>query len=120
MIRKKGRYRFDYKGRQFVWYYAHDISLRIASVDKQFGVLYELIGNNRLVAVSGPEFIGITKTVKRPVWIVPPQFSRPIGPALVREILDWCFDPDHTLIPYDGPPQTTIQRAWDSGKPSPS
>jgi hypothetical protein len=84
MIRKKGRYKFDYNGRSFVWNFFQDVSVRIASVDKQFSVLYELIGNNCLVAVSGPEFIGIARTVRRPVWIVPPSVDRSDQPLFEK------------------------------------
>ena len=113
-IRTKGRASFDYNGRAFVWHVADEFLLRIASTDKQFSVAYELVGNNRLLAVGGPEFIGIPKTVSRPTWIVPPEFSAEIGGRTVREILDWCFDPNHEIVPYDGPPGSTVQRAWDS------
>ena len=112
-IRTKGRAKFNYNGRNFVWYTSQMVLLRIASVDKQFSVGYELLGNNRLLVVSGPEFLGIDKTI-RPAWIVPPPFSTEIGGSTVREILDWCFDSAHEIVPYAGPPGTTIQRAWDS------
>ena len=113
VIRTKGRSRFDYNGRNFVWHIARDVELRIASTDKKFVVMYELIGSRPLMSVSGAEFVGVQPAAKRPLWLVPPHFNRPIGGALVREILSWCFDPGHEIIPYEGPPQTTIQRAWD-------
>lgn len=113
-IRTKGRSPFHYNGRDFVWHVSEDVLLRIASVDKQFSVAYEIVGNHRLLAVGGPEFIGLPNTAKRPAWIVPPEFSAEIGGRTVREILDWCFDPNHEIVLYDGPPGTTIQRAWDS------
>ena len=114
MIRTKNRNQFDYNGRPFVWYIARDSELRIASADKRFVVMYELIGNRRLISVAGQEFIGILPSVKRPAWLVAPQFRQSIGGALVREILDWSFDAEHEINLYDGPSQTTIQRAWDS------
>jgi hypothetical protein len=114
VIRTKGRRRFTYNGRRFVWYIARDIKLRIASNDKQFAVMYELIGNSPLFAVSGPEFLGVPATIKRPVWLVPPRFTRPLGSALVREVLEWCIDASHEIVRYEGLSQTTIQRAWDS------
>lgn len=117
LIRTKGRNRFDYNGRDFVWYIAHEVELRIASTDKQFAIMYELVGNGPLISVSGPEFPGVPASVKRPVWLVPPGFRRSLGGALVREILDWSFDPGHEINLYDGPAQTTIQRAWDSFRP---
>ena len=70
-IRTKGRANFHYNGRDFVWHVANDVLLRISSNDKQFSVAYELIGNNRLLWIIGPEFIGIPITVRRPVLIVP-------------------------------------------------
>lgn len=113
-IRKKGRAQFNYNGRQFVWYVHREIYLRIASVDKQFSVTYELIGNTPLMGVTGPEFIGLPNTVRRPALIVPPPFSAEMGGRTVRQILDWCFDPNHVIAPYDGPPGGTVQRAWAS------
>ena len=119
VIRTKGRSRFSYNGRPFVWYVLDETQLRIASADKHFVVAFELIGNGPLLSVSGPEFLGISPSVKRPVWIVPPQFTDSIGGKLIRAILDWCFDPKHVIVPYDGPRQTTVQRAWDSlGEPN--
>jgi hypothetical protein len=114
VIRTKGRNRFDYNGRPFIWYVVREAELRIASSDKRFVVMLELIGHNPLMSVSGQEFLGIPSSVKRPTWIVSPRFNQPIGGALVREILDWCFDLEHEINFYDGPPQTTIQRAWNS------
>ena len=118
MIRTKGRNRFDYNGRDFVWHIAREVELRIASTDKQFVVMYELIGDHPRLSVSGPEFLGVPPTLNRPVWLIPPHFGQRIGGALVREILDWSFDPSHQIIPYEGPPQSTIQHAWDNLKPS--
>lgn len=51
-IRTKGRAPFDYNGRKFVWHVTDEVLLRIASVDKQFSVAYELVGTNRLLAVG--------------------------------------------------------------------
>ena len=113
-IRTKGRASFDYNGRAFVWHVVDDCVLRIASADKQFSIGYDLIGHKRLMAVAGPEFIGIPKTVRRPAWIVPPELPTEIGGRTVRAILDWCFDPDHEIARYDGPPGNPVQRAWDS------
>jgi hypothetical protein len=114
VIRTKGRNRFDYNGRQFIWYVADETQLRIASTDKRFVVMFELIGNQPLMSVSGYEFLGIPPSLQLPIWIVLPRFSNSVGGALVREILDWCFNPDHEIVLYDGPLKTTVQRAWDS------
>ena len=72
------------------------------------------MGCTRSRGPRGFEIIGIPKTVRRPAWIVPPEFSAEIGGRTVREILEWCFDADHQIVPYEGPPGTTIQRVWDS------
>jgi hypothetical protein len=114
VIRTKGRNRFDYNGRPFVWYVESETQLRIASVDKHFVVMLELVGHKPLMSVAGQEFLGIPASVKRPTWLVAPRFNQTVGGALVREILDWCFDPEHEINLYDGPKKTTIQRAWDS------
>jgi hypothetical protein len=75
-------------------------------------------GDHPRLSVSGPEFLGVPPTLNRPIWLMPPRFGQGIGGALVREILDWSFDPSHQIIPYEGPHQSTIQHAWDNLKPS--
>lgn len=115
MIRTKGRNKFDHHGRSFVWYVKDDCLLCIASSDKRFSVWYELIGNQPLMSVSGQEFIGIARSVKRPAWIVPPNFGSAVGGKLIQKVLDWCFDENHEIVPYEGPSGTTVERAWDSG-----
>jgi hypothetical protein len=114
VIRTKGRNRFNYNGRPFVWYVADETQLRIASMDKRFVVMFELIGKQPLMSISRHEFPGIPPSHPLPIWIVSPHFSQTVGGALVREILDWCFNPDHEIILYDGLSKTTAQRAWDS------
>ena len=93
-IRTKGRAKFDYCGRQFVWWVDNETHLRIASADKQFVVsylLYDPESVGPLLAVHGPEFPGVSSTGSRPVWFVPPKFSATSMGGHVVEILDWCF-----------------------------
>lgn len=115
--RRKGRAPFDFEGRTFVWHVADDVLLRISSLDKQFSVAYELIGSQPLLAIQGPEFLGVPRSVQRPAWIVPPDLANGVGVGarLVHNVLTWCFDVDHEIVPYQGPSATTVQRAWDSG-----
>ena len=93
-IRRKGRARFDYHGRQFVWWVDNDTYLRIASADKQFVVAYLLFDPDSvgpLLAVHGPEFPGVSNKDSRPVLLVPPKFSADSMGGHVADVLDWCF-----------------------------
>ncbi len=114
-IRTKGRRPFDFNGRSFVWHLPDEVYMRIASTDKQFSVLYELIGSEPLLGVSSHGFIGVPDSAPRPMWIVPPLFPNRGGstPGLVRDILEWCFDPEHEVVPYRGPRTTALQRTLD-------
>lgn len=113
-IRTKGRRRFDFNGRPFVWFVKDDVYLRIASGDKRFSVIFELVGKQPLLGVSSHGFPGIPDAIARPAWIIPPKFAtQGSTPALVREVLEWCHDPDHEVVPYRGPPTSALQRMWD-------
>jgi len=93
-IRTKGRAKFDYNGRPFVWWVDADTYLRIASTDKQFVVSYLLYDPDNagpLLAVLGPEFPGIDRSEPRPVWFVPPIYSAETMGGHVADLLDWCF-----------------------------
>lgn len=106
-IRTKGRAKFDYDGRRFVWWVDSDIYLRIASADKQFVVstpLHDLDSVGPLLAVLGPEFPGVSRTESRPVWFVPPKFSADSMGGHVANTLDWCFKTeDHERFAGDPP-----------------
>ncbi|WP_186775679.1 hypothetical protein [Rubripirellula tenax] len=91
-IRKKGRAKFDFKGRPFVWWIEGDVHLRIASDDKQFIVGYLLIGDSSLLVVHGLEFPGIQNS-ERPLRLwVPPLSPTPVIGHHVNHILSMCFD----------------------------
>ena len=78
-VRAKGRHKITVGGRDFVWWVYNDgESLRIASEDKRFVVAYQLYyeGDARpLLRVSGPEFPGVARAAKRPVYLLPPASS---------------------------------------------
>jgi hypothetical protein len=63
-VRTKGRAKFDFHGRQFVWYVAEDRYLRIASADKKYCVSYawDYPGN---LKVYGTEFPGLDASERR-------------------------------------------------------
>ena len=90
-IRKKGRAKFNFDGRVFVWWIDNEIYLRIASDDKRFVVAYLLLGETSLLAVHGPEFPGLDDR-KRPAWFTIPQLAaEPEIGRHVNHILTVCF-----------------------------
>jgi len=82
-IRKKGRAKFTFDGRLFVWWIDNEIYLRIASNDKRFVVAYLLLGETSLLAVHGPEFPSLDHR-KRPAWFTIPQL--PATPNIGRHV----------------------------------
>jgi hypothetical protein len=94
--RTKGRAKFDFRGRPFVWWIDNDQFLRIVSLDKKFVIAY-LIGTDSdepVVEVNGPEFPGIERPEPRPLWFVAPDLPRmPMG-GWVDHLLRWSFDTD--------------------------
>jgi hypothetical protein len=78
-VRKKGRSVVEVNGRRFVWWVHDDREVRIASEDKRFVISYHWSDPPKL-AVSGPDFPGIERSEKHPVWLAPPAISYR-GPA---------------------------------------
>ena len=108
-VRKKGRTTFSHSGRDFVWWVdKNDTYIRVASTDKAMVVAY-LINDvpddvGGVLCVHGPEFPGISKTERRPIWLVVPKsiydaFQQSMG-SVVNAILTWCLVPDHEIIRY--------------------
>ena len=108
--RTKGRAKFDFRGRPFVWWVDGDYWLRVSSLDKKFVVAYALglvADSPPVVAVSGAEFPGIDRRERRPVWLVAPELSAGSGGSLgpwVEQLLSWSFDPDRQIT-RTGPPR---------------
>jgi hypothetical protein len=105
--RTKGRARFDFRGRQFVWWIDGDYWLRITSLDKRFVVAFPLGRVSEqlpTLVVHGHEFPGLTPADSRPVYLVVPEPSGSMG-AWVDQILTWSFDESHELIRAEGPPR---------------
>ncbi len=93
-IRTKRRAKFEFRGRQFVWWIDNDTFLRVASADKQFIVAYLLFDPDSvgpLLAVHGAEFPSDLRSESCPVWLVPPKFSADSMGGHVADLLDWCF-----------------------------
>ncbi len=109
-VRKKGRAKFEHSGRQFVWWVDNDTYIRIASEDKSFVVAYLLyslpedVGG--LVAVKGKQFVGLSPSDQRPVWLIVPEdvsnYMHDSMGAFVNALLTWSFDPSHELEIYEG------------------
>ena len=100
-VRKKGRVKFTFGGRLFVWWIDNGTYLRIASDDKRFVAGNLLIDRFDLLAVHGPEFPGL-ETSARPVWFSMPDLnhSTDFG-RRANDILELYFN-SNGCIPYDG------------------
>lgn len=106
--RTKGRARFDFQSRPFVWWIDGDRWLRIASDDKQFVVAYPLgraPDQPAVLVVHGHEFPGLEQSARRPINL---RVFEPSGDSIgawVQALLQWCFDPTHELIEIADPPR---------------
>lgn len=98
--RTKGRAKFDFHGRPFVWWIDGDRYLRINSLDKKFVVAVGLISDDEfsLVEVIGQEFPGIDPHESRPVRLKGPRTDGGSIGAWVEAVMEWAFDPDRPLI----------------------
>jgi hypothetical protein len=105
--RTKGRAKFDFRGRAFLWWIDRDSYLRILSQDKKFIIaipIETLPGVPSVVDVIGPEFPGLDPVESRPIRLVgPPSPSAKSMGAWVDEVLRWSFDSKHKLMRTDGP-----------------
>lgn len=98
--RTKGRAKFDFHGRPFVWWVDHDYWLRVISLDKKFVVALALgteLADPPKVAVIGSEFPGLSPKAKRPIWLVGPPYHGPAMGTWVHNLLTWAFDTKHQL-----------------------
>ena len=109
--RTKGRAKFDFRGRAFVWWVDGDYWLRVSSLDKKFVIAYALgraADTPPVVGVRGFEFPGIDRKEPRPVWLVAPEFGGSGGSGgsmgpWVEQLLSWSFDPGHEINRTDPP-----------------
>ncbi|MCC6359981.1 MAG: hypothetical protein IT450_14650 [Phycisphaerales bacterium] len=104
--RTKGRAKFDFRGRAFVWWVDGDRYLRIASLDKKF-VIALVLGTEdcEVVEVSGAEFPGVETTEPRPLWFVAPPLPKTSMGAWVERLLTWSFDESQSRRRIDKPPR---------------
>jgi hypothetical protein len=106
--RTKGRAKFDFRGRPFVWWVDGDYWLRIASLDKRFVVAYALgraAGQPPILTVHGQEFPGLESSEPRPIYLITLEPTGKSMGAWVDQLLTWCFDHAPELIRADGPPR---------------
>jgi hypothetical protein len=93
--RTKGRAKFDFRGRPFLWWVDGDRYLRIASLDKKFVIAYPM-GTEpdapAAVEVIGSEFPGVESSEGRPLWFVAPALPTTSMGAWVDRLLTWSFD----------------------------
>jgi hypothetical protein len=111
--RTKGRAKFDFRGRPFVWWVDADRYLRISSLDKRFIIAAPMgtaIDMPPVIEVIGQEFPGLDPSERRPIRLVVPESDSGECPApgtsmgaWVDELLRWSFDPGRALIRFDGP-----------------
>lgn len=104
--RTKGRAKFDFHGRPFVWWVEGDYWLRIASLDKRFVVALSLVHSldqSPILAVHGPEFPGLEPAEPRPIYLTMLAPAPDSMGAWVEQLLTWSFDPSHELIRTEGP-----------------
>ena len=106
--RTKGRAKFDFRGRPFVWWVDGDYWLRIASLDKRFVVAYALgraADQPPILTVHGQEFPGLEPSEPRPIFLITAEPSGGSIGAWVDQLLTWCFDETHELVRAEGPPR---------------
>src|SRR5262249_58146236 len=94
--RTKGRAKFDFRGRPFVWWVDGDFWLRIASLDKRFVVAYALgraSDQPPILTVHGHEFPGLEPSEPRPIYL---RTLEPAGASMgawVEQMLALAFYP---------------------------
>lgn len=107
--RTKGRAKFDFRGRPFLWWVDREQFIRILSADKKFVIAYPLGGEldePPLVEVIGSEFPGVDSSEPRPLWFVaPPLSSMTSFGAWVERLLTWSFDPSQMRTRVHNPPR---------------
>jgi hypothetical protein len=92
--RTKRRAKFNFRGRQFVWWVDGDRLLRISSLDKRFVVALHLLGapgKAAVLEVIGTEFPGAEAGRKRPFTIEVSDVFRPSMGATVDAVLSCAF-----------------------------
>jgi hypothetical protein len=106
--RTKGRAKFDFRGRPFVWWVDGDYWLRIASLDKRFVVAFALgraADQPPILTVHGHEFPGLEPSEPRPIYLITLEPAGNSMGAWVDQLLIWSFDQKHELTRADGPPR---------------
>jgi hypothetical protein len=100
----KGRRKFNYNGREFVWYmkltddysYAYENpQLHLISMDKKIIISYQPLqdSQNRFLIAKGPEFGGLeNKSGSWRRFRIPLWEDEIITPKFIRNLLDWYFD----------------------------
>ena len=103
--RTKGRAKFDFRGRAFLWWVDRDWYLRILSLDKKFIIavpLGALPEESSVIEVIGPEFPGLDPAEARPIHLIGPHRTNSLSMGgWVNEVLTWAFDQTHQLIRTD-------------------
>src|SRR3954463_15576862 len=93
--RTKGRAKFDFHGRPFLWWVDGDRYLRITSLDKRFVIAYPIGTESHapaVVEVIGSEFPGVEGSKGRPLWFIAPALPTTSMGAWVDRLLTWSFD----------------------------
>ena len=106
--RTKGRAKFDFRGRPFLWWVDADRYLRITSLDKKFIIAYPMGTESAapaVVEVIGSEFPGVESSEGRPLWFVAPTLPSTSMGAWVDRLLTWSFDTSQQRERVNAPPR---------------
>ena len=106
-IRTKGRRKFVFEGRDFVYYYDEPWSLHVASADKKFVVILFFFFipwdpqpiDCYPLKVVGQEFPGLVRDGQQKIFLryphVDAEYNKPSG---IRHLLEWCFSLDKEIV----------------------
>jgi hypothetical protein len=106
--RTKGRARFDFRGRPFVWWVDGDFWLRISSLDKRFVVSFPLgrdADQPPILTVHGHEFPGLNASEPRPIFLITIEPKGNSMGAWVDQLLSWSFDQEQGVVRSEEPPR---------------
>ncbi len=106
--RTRGRAKFQFRDRLFVWWVDADRWLRIASQDKHFVVAYGLgraVEQRPVLVVHGEEFPGLEPSDSRPIHLETVELTSNSMGSWVNDLLSWCFDESKILVRADAPPR---------------
>lgn len=101
VMSRKGRRHIVVGERVYWWSYSYFNELRINADDRRLMLLSLQSGEVLSFRVQGPDVRGLPAGTTTPVVIEDtvagepvPAYLRDIGPAYVRQVIEWCLDPN--------------------------